>query len=91
MRGERLHELEVRRQRRDGTLVDVIVSAGPLRDAAGAVVGMIGVITDITERRRAEENQRRLAEILEATPDLVGIATPDGQAVYMNRAGRRHR
>jgi len=37
MRGERLHELEVRRQRRDGTLVDVIVSAGPLRDAAGAV------------------------------------------------------
>ena len=89
MRGERLQEIEVRQQRRDGTLIDVAVSAGPLRDATGSAVGMIGVIADVTGRKRAEETQRRLAEILEATPDLVGIATPDGDLVYMNRAGRK--
>ncbi len=41
------------------------------------------------ETRRAEEAQARLTAILEATNDFVGIAAPDGQAVYVNRAGRR--
>ena len=30
----------------------------------------------------------RLAEILEATPDFVGTATPDGKVLYVNRAAR---
>jgi len=34
----------------------------PVRDAAGVVVGVIGVGTDITERRRAEEALRRSEE-----------------------------
>ncbi|MBI4886940.1 MAG: PAS domain S-box protein [Acidobacteria bacterium] len=39
----------------------------------------------------ASDQQRatRLAAILEATPDLVSIADPDGRLVYLNRAGRQ--
>ena len=38
--------------------------------------------------RRAQENAM-LAAILEATSDLVGTASPEGQCLYLNRAGRK--
>jgi len=42
------------------------------------------------ERRRAGDVQRaRLQTILEATPDLVGMADAQGRVHYLNRAGRR--
>ncbi|MBI3407017.1 MAG: PAS domain S-box protein [Planctomycetes bacterium] len=40
------------------------------------------------ERREAEENQNRLVAILEATPDMVGVASVDFTVFYLNRAGR---
>ncbi len=39
-------------------------------------------------RREAAETQARLLAMLEATPDLVGLAKADGQLVYLNQAGR---
>jgi PAS domain S-box-containing protein len=51
--------------------------------------GLSIFFTDITERRRLEENQARLGAILDATPDLVGFADPAGTLLYLNRAGRR--
>ncbi|UCC70953.1 MAG: PAS domain S-box protein [Gemmatimonadota bacterium] len=89
LQGQSIHEVEVTRRRRDGKLIDVKISAGPLRDAAGRVTGTIGVIADITERKQAEETRKRLAEILQATPDLVGMFTADGIAIYLNPAGRQ--
>ena len=44
---------------------------------------------EVSQRKRAQEEQARLVAILEATPDLVGTATPDGNLLYLNRAGRR--
>ncbi len=41
-----------------------------------------------TLRREAVETQARLLAMLEATPDLVGLARPDGQLAYLNQAGR---
>ena len=86
--GKSLTETELRRRRRDGSVAWVSVSAGPLRDVGGNVVGILAVIADISKRKQAEQTQRRLAEILEATPDLVGIATVDGQGIYLNPSGR---
>lgn len=39
-------------------------------------------------RREAAETQARLLAMLEATPDLVGLARADGQLAYLNHAGR---
>ncbi len=47
-----------------------------------------GAAQDVTSRARLEEEQSRLLEVLEATPDLVGITTPDGKVLYYNAAGR---
>ena len=41
------------------------------------------------ERRRAEESLARMAAILDATTDFVGIADAGGRALYVNAAGRR--
>src|SRR6185369_8738697 len=43
---------------------------------------------EITERKKSEAEQRRLANILQSTTDLVSINSPVGQLVYLNRAGR---
>jgi len=40
-------------------------------------------------RRNIEEAQARLVAILEATPDMVGIADPGQRPVYVNASGRR--
>jgi len=40
------------------------------------------------QRQRVEQERDRLASILEATTDIVGMANPDGHVIYFNRAGR---
>lgn len=52
-------------------------------------LGTRAVYRDVTKERRAEAVRARLVATLEATPDLVGVATTDGWLVYLNRAGRR--
>ncbi len=42
---------------------------------------------EIGERKRAEAEQARLTAILEATPDIVMSANPNGIPFYLNRAG----
>jgi PAS domain S-box-containing protein len=59
-RGERVDPYETIRQRADGSLVDVSVSVSPLRNAAGEVIGASKIVRDITARKRAEEQQRKL-------------------------------
>jgi PAS domain S-box-containing protein len=57
--------------------------------AESSVQAVVINFRDITERRQAEEAQARLAAILEATSDLVGMADMDGHVKYLNRAGRK--
>jgi diguanylate cyclase (GGDEF)-like protein/PAS domain S-box-containing protein len=67
--------------------IDVVVTA--LRSETGEMTGIVFVAKDVTERRRAAEAQARLTAILDAATDFIGMARPDGQCLYMNRAGRR--
>jgi PAS domain S-box-containing protein len=49
---------ETVRVHRDGRRLHVEISAAPIRDAAGAVVGAMAVLSDISDRRRQEEEVR---------------------------------
>jgi PAS domain S-box-containing protein len=44
---------------------------------------------DLTLRRQADLEQKRLTDILDATPDYIATATPEGQYLYLNKGGRR--
>jgi len=61
----------------------------PLRDAAGAIAGVIGVGLDITERKHAEgELQRSLALLratLDSTADGILVVDDGGRIVTYNR------
>ena len=62
--GEAVEQFETVRLAKDGRRVEVSLSMSPVRDAQGRVVGAAMLARDITDRKRAEWEQRR-AEGLE--------------------------
>lgn len=50
---------------------------------------LIAVVRDVTERLLKEADRQRLLSVVEATPDLVAVFTPDLDWTYLNSAGRR--
>ena len=79
---------ETRLQRKDGTDLPVILSGSPIRDQDGQILGIIGVFTDITKRKQAEE---RLAEernllrtLIDNLPDAIYAKDTQGRYVVKN-------
>jgi signal transduction histidine kinase/DNA-binding response OmpR family regulator len=80
-------DFEARLLRPDGTTRDVVVRG--LCRGEGAAAGLVGVLIDVTERRRAEDEVRRSAlryrGLAETLPLLVWtMRVGDGQATYAN-------
>jgi len=83
------HAGEVGHVRRDGTTFPTQMSVVVLKDEQGEPYGMAAFAEDITRRKRAEQERRRLAAVLEATPDFVGFAdAKDTHILYINKGGR---
>ena len=64
-------------------------SSAPLRNAAGEIIGVIGLVADSTERRRAEqslrENEAQLRIIFEASEAGIVLVSPQGEIGFANR------
>lgn len=75
LRGECFTSLEMPGHRKDGSHVHLSVSMAPLRDAQGAVVGVVCVGADITQRKAAEEELR-------AAQDRVLIVEAEKKRFY---------
>ena len=58
--GDRVHHYETVRRRKDGGFVEISLTVSPIKDAEGRVVGASKIARDISERRRAEEQERLL-------------------------------
>lgn len=52
---------------------------------------MLSVVRDISERKRLERDRARVLAILEASPDFIGIARPNGQVIWTNQQAQRIR
>ena len=84
------HTMTFRIRHRDGHYLWFETASRAIRETyTGAVVEVVSVSRDITARVRAEENRRRLAEVVEANTDLVLFVEPGGQLSYLNPAARR--
>lgn len=64
--------LETEMVRKDGGLIDVDVSISILKDSEGKILGSIGVTTDITERKKAEQE---LKEAMEAKSQFISTVS----------------
>jgi diguanylate cyclase (GGDEF)-like protein/PAS domain S-box-containing protein len=59
--GETIRDIEVKRQRKDGSLVDVRIAAAPMFSPEGRVRGVAWAHEDVTDRKKAEAQLKRLA------------------------------
>jgi PAS domain S-box-containing protein len=88
--GEVVTGYETVRQRKDGSTIDVAISAAPVRDSTGAIVSHIGIYTDITTRKRQErelrESEERLRAAIESSPVAIVEVGGDDRILAWNRA-----
>ncbi len=89
-RGERVDAFETVRVAKDGRHIDVRLSVSPVLDDAGDVVGVSAIVHDITGRKRAEEEIRRMAEqyaaVLATSTDGFWLADLEGRLFDVNDA-----
>lgn len=74
----------------DGTMRDVVFHKASFKDASGKVSGLIGGILDITERKRAEEHAKGLANLLrlitDNVTDMIWAKDLDQRYLFANKA-----
>ena len=71
--GERVHE-EIQASLSGGEPRHLLLTQEPLRDASGAIIGLTGAATDITDQKRAQEE---LAQALVFRERMMGILGHD--------------
>jgi diguanylate cyclase (GGDEF)-like protein/PAS domain S-box-containing protein len=89
--GESIIDLEVQRQKRDGTLFDLSSTMAPLRDAEGQINGYLSIASDLSARKAAERQVEFLAyrDVLTGLPNRLLAQDRFSQAVA--HADRLHR
>ncbi len=90
-------ELEHRSRRADGVYRWFHLRGRPQRDAEGRIVRWYNLVTDIDDRKRAEDelakafeeiakSEAELQTIIDAIPQLIAVIGPDGKFLYANQA-----
>ena len=62
-------------RRKDGTSFTTYVSDALLRDRTGAIVGIVGLLTDLTQAKRVEERLRRSEALLAESQRIAKIGS----------------
>ena len=90
VRGEtESYRLEKRYIRKDGAVVWADTSVSAIRGPNGMYRATVGVIVDITQRRKAEEMRLRMATAVEQAAETIEITDANGTIAYVNPAFER--
>ena len=80
MQGNSFTDFEIRCNKKDGSPIDLTISSAPLRDATGAVSGIMAVIHDITINRQLI---REIIEISGREQIRIGQDLHDGLSQHL--------
>lgn len=87
------HHLETKMICGTGDVIDVDISLSVVHDSDGRITGSIGVIRDITERKRMEEalrrSERRFRQVAENAREWIWEVDADGVYTYCSRMVER--
>jgi PAS domain S-box-containing protein len=80
---------ELRLVRKDGSTLWTIVNAKSLFNKNGEFKGSLGMLTDITERKKVEEKTQNLANIIEYSNDAIITKSLDGIITSWNKGAEQ--
>lgn len=87
--GEEVRDEEYFYTLADGHTTWLRLESFPIYDEAEDLIAAVLIAHDITERKRYEIEQQRLASVVERSSDFIGLADLDWRATYVNEAGQR--
>jgi len=73
----------------DGSTIWLRTSKIPLKNADGETIGVLGLYEDITERKMAEIQLRKLSLVAEQSPESILITDLNGSIEYVNESFTR--
>ncbi len=73
----------------DGTSRDMLFHKATFLRPDNSIGGLVGVLIDITERKRVEGEMRRLASIVQLTDDAIISVTREGIVASWNRGAEK--
>jgi len=85
-----LKDFEMKLKKKNGAVIDCLLTSNLHRAEDGNIVGYQGIIRDITEKKHVEkeiaESEERYRTFFETSSDCIFISTKDGQWLDANQA-----
>jgi PAS domain S-box-containing protein len=87
--GDAFTSVEVVRQRKDGTAIDVSLSTAPVYGSEGRVKSIMAVVEDISQRKRTEsalkQSEEKFRALFDHTPGIAFVIDKDTRLIAANK------
>ncbi|KCZ72948.1 PAS domain S-box [Candidatus Methanoperedens nitroreducens] len=80
---------EIINKTKDGRLLNTESTANPILNNDGDIVGFLAIQRDITEHKRAEDELKIKAQLLDTATDSIFVHDLDGNFIYLNETAYR--
>src|SRR5215831_16400706 len=87
--GKRIDHFETKRINKQGKELDLSLTISPVSDSTGNIIGASKIARDITDRKKIEEINARLAAIVQSSDDVIIGKTLEGIITSWNPAAEK--
>ncbi len=91
LQGKTYENIEVERIRKDGKIINLLLTVSPIQNLEGKVIGISSFIRDITEKKLLEKqaylSEAKYRQLFEESKDFIFETSADGKFISINQAG----